>query len=78
MDPIAECDRWFAESKDMLDLAKSFYAWTCLEVPEDLDHFEDMLLSVQGPPEPDWEAMADLEAGGASEYWTIEAIFEDL
>lgn len=78
MDLIEKYDGWFAEGESLLDLARSLYAWASVDTPEDLDHLEDLLHSVEGPPEPDWEDMAALEAGGASEYWTIEAIFEDL
>lgn len=75
---MEEYNRWLAESEDLLDLAESFYRWSSLEMPEELRHLQDLLASVQAPPEPDWDSIGPWEEEQLSDYWSIEVIFEDL
>jgi hypothetical protein len=70
-------DDWHSESDNLVTLAHGFYRWAPFQAPDELEELEELMQSVEPPPEPeadydDWHS----ESGGP--YWTIARMFEDL
>lgn len=71
-------DTWYGEADDLVTLARQFYRWAALKVPQALSDLETLVHTVVGPLEPDWDIEDDLTDTTPAEYWTIETMFEDL
>lgn len=73
-----EYDAWCAEADSLVTLARGFYKWALFQIPDELATLEELVDTVEPPPEHDPEPDDDLRNGSAGVYWTIERMFEDL
>jgi hypothetical protein len=71
-------DIWLGESEDLATICGEFYSWAPVKAPGMLAQLQILQTMVQGPPEPDWDWDDDLSEAESADYWTIEAMFEDL
>lgn len=75
----SDYDDWYADTDSLVTLAREFYEWAPFPIPDELETLEELMGSVEPPPEfepePDHD---DWRNGPAGVYWTIERMFEDL
>lgn len=74
-------ESWASEAADLLGTADAFHNWVRLDPPAAQSELENLIETVECPPEPEPDPEPDYDEPsprGLGDYWTIERLFEDL
>jgi hypothetical protein len=77
MNTELDYETWYTEAGNLVMLAHELYRWAPFPIPDELGKLEELIATVEPPPEPEPD-YDDWHSGSGEAYWTIERMFEDL